>query len=69
MNGFPQVITGGFPHGLRLQWQEMREQLRQMLTDLCLNEKIRYMQGLHEALGWCGGDRREMHLAPGGNDH
>eukprot|EP00438_Fugacium_kawagutii_P001515 Skav222849 [mRNA] locus=scaffold850:177914:181291:- [translate_table: standard] len=29
--------------------KEMREQLRKMLTDLCLKEKIRYMQGLHEA--------------------
>ena len=28
---------------------EMREQLRKMLTELCLKEKIRYMQGLHEA--------------------
>jgi len=27
----------------------MREQLRKMLTELCRKERIRYMQGLHEA--------------------
>ena len=27
----------------------MREELRKMLTELCRKERIRYMQGLHEA--------------------
>lgn len=32
---------------------QMRERLRELLTQLCLKEKIRYMQGLHEVRKTC----------------